>query len=45
MHHAYSPTTASFQLQENEQKLQSYLTSWHNIIFGYKLRTIAAENP
>jgi len=38
--HAYSRTTASFQLRENKQKLHTaYLTSWHNSIFGYKLRT------
>jgi len=23
----------------------AYLTSWHNSIIGYKLRTIEAENP
>jgi len=23
----------------------AYLTSWHNGIFGYQLRTIEAENP
>jgi len=23
----------------------AYLTSWHNSIFSYKLRTIEAENP
>jgi len=28
-----------------EQKLNTaYLTSWRNSIFGYKLRTIEAEN-
>jgi len=44
--HAYSLTTASSQLHEKKQKLQiAYLTSWHNIIFGYKLRIIEAENP
>jgi len=43
--HTYSHTTASSQLRENKQKLHSYLTSWHNITFGYKLRTIEAENP
>jgi len=35
--HAYSSTTASFQLRENKQKLNSWITSWHNSIFGYKL--------
>jgi len=36
----------SFQLRENKQKLHiAYLTTWHNSIFGYKLRTIEAENP
>jgi len=34
--HAYSRTTASFQLCENKQNFIAYLTSWHNIIFGYK---------
>jgi len=23
----------------------AYLTSWHNRIFGYKLRTIEVKNP
>jgi len=23
----------------------AYLTSWHNSIFGYKLRTMEVENP
>jgi len=40
--HAYLRTTASYQLRENKQIL--YLVadltdSWHNSIFGYKLRT------
>jgi len=39
-------STASFQLRENKLKtLCSFLTSWHNSIFGYKLRTVEAENP
>jgi len=43
--HVYSRTTASYQLRENEQKLHiACLTSWHNNIFGYKLRTIEDEN-
>jgi len=38
--HAFSRTTVSFQLCEHKQKLYiAYLTSWHNSIFGYKLRT------
>jgi len=38
--HAYSRTTASFQLRENKQKLcTASLTSWHNRVFGYKLET------
>jgi len=39
--HAYSRTTASSQLRENKKKLHTvaYLTSWHNSIFGYILRT------
>jgi len=29
-----------------QQKLHTaYFTSWYNSIFGYKLRTIEAENP
>jgi len=44
--HAYSRTTAIAQLRENKQKLHTaYLSSWHKSIFGYKLRTIEAENP
>jgi len=36
----------SSQLRENKQKLYiAYLTSWNNSTFGYKLRTIEAENP
>jgi len=35
--HAYSRTTASTQLCENKQIL--HIKSWHNSIFGYKLRT------
>jgi len=32
--------------REQTKKLyMAYLTSWHNSIFGYKLRTIEAENP
>jgi len=37
--HAYSRTTASFQLHENKQKLHSLFNNWHNSNFGYKLRT------
>jgi len=34
------------KLREHEQKLHiAYLTCWYNSIFGYKLRTIEAENP
>jgi len=37
--HTYS-RTASSQLCKNKQKLHiAYLKSWHNSIFGYKLRT------
>jgi len=44
--HAYSHTSASSQLSENQQKLHiAYLTSWNNSIFRYKLRTIEAVNP
>jgi len=40
LHQAYSLATASLQLCENKQKLHTAsLTSWHNSIFGYKLRT------
>jgi len=35
--HAYSRTTASSQLCENKQILNSWFNSWHNSIFGYKL--------
>jgi len=36
--HAYSRTTASSQLRENKQILNSWFnSSWHNSIFGYKL--------
>jgi len=37
----------SSQMRENKHKLlyTAYLTSWHNSIFGYKLRTTEAENP
>jgi len=34
----------SSQLCENKWNFIAYLTSWHNSIFGYKLRTIEAEN-
>jgi len=37
--HASARTTASSQLRENKQKLHIALTSWHNSIFGSKLRT------
>jgi len=38
--HASARTTASSQLREKKQKLHiAYLTSWHNSIFGSKLRT------
>jgi len=34
-----------FTYKLQQQKLHiPYLTSWHNSIFGYKLRTIEAEN-
>jgi len=32
--HAYSRTTASFQLRENKQILSSWFNSWYNSIFG-----------
>jgi len=35
--HAYSRTTASFQLRENKQILNSWFNSWHSSIYGYKL--------
>jgi len=38
--HALARTTACSQLRENKQKLHIvYLISYHNSIFGYKLRT------
>jgi len=37
---AHSCTNCSSQLHKHKQKLHIlYLTSWHNSIFGYKLRT------
>jgi len=37
--HAYSRTTISFHVAARQQTKSSYsfLTSWHNSIFGYKL--------
>jgi len=32
--HAYSRTTASSQLRENKQMLNSRFNSWHSSIFG-----------
>jgi len=40
--HAHSCTTARAQTKTS---YLAYLTSWHNSIFGYKLRTIQAVNP
>jgi len=37
--HAYLRTTASSQVRENKQMLNSWFNSWHSSIFGYKLRT------
>jgi len=37
--HAYSRTTASFQLRENKQKLCSLFNKLAQQYFGYKLRT------
>jgi len=38
--HTYSSATAASMLRHHKQKLHgAYLTSWHNSIFGYKLRT------
>jgi len=37
--HAYSRTTATFHLRENKQILNNWFNSWHNSIYGYKLRT------
>jgi len=42
--HAYSCTTASCA-STNKNLHIAYLASWHNSIFGYKLRTFEAENP
>jgi len=43
---SFSTYNYSSQLCENKQKFHvAYLTSWNNSIFGYKLRTIEAENP
>jgi len=43
--HAYSRTTASFQLREQTKASYSFLINWHNSIFGNKLRTIEDKNP
>jgi len=46
--HALFTNDCSSYLREHKRKLHiayRYLTSWHNSIFGYKLRTIEAENP
>jgi len=38
--HAYSHTNAAPSCASTSKKLYvAYLTSWHNSIFGYKLRT------
>jgi len=39
--HTYSRKTVARSYTEHKKKLHiAYLTSWHNGIFGYKLRTI-----
>jgi len=44
--HAYSRKTAAPNCAStNKNFIIAYLTSWHNRIFGYKLRTIEAKNP
>jgi len=44
--YAYSCTTADPSCTSTKQKLHiAYLKSWHNNIFGHKLRIIEAENP
>jgi len=37
----------SVEIAEGEQLSTNinFITSWHNCIFDYKLRTIEAENP
>jgi len=40
LYHAYSRATASSQMRQNKKIHIAYLTSCHNSIFGYKLRTI-----
>jgi len=43
--HAYSHTTATPSCAStNTNFIIAYLTSWHNSIFGYKLRTVETEN-
>jgi len=37
--HAYSRTTVVPSYTRTNKNFIAYLTSWHNIIFGYKLRT------
>jgi len=42
--HAYSQLLAP-SCERTNRNFIAYLTSWHNSIFGYKLRIIEAENP
>jgi len=43
--HAYSRITAiASSCARTNKNFIAYLTSWRNNIFGYKLRTIEAEN-
>jgi len=37
--HAYSRTTASSSCMRTNKNFIAYLASWHNSIYGYKLRT------
>jgi len=37
--HTYSRTTAAPSCLSTKNLHIAYLTSWHNIIYGYKLRT------
>jgi len=44
--HAHSSTTTPICcVSTNKNFVIPYLTSWHNSIFDYKLRTNKAENP
>jgi len=43
--YAYSRTTLAFSCARTNKNFIAYITSWHNSIFGYKLRTIEPGIP